>query len=154
MYFSSPSTNQLLIAPQLRMRSHGLFYHPCKGHHHHPLFLWFFSSLFWDCLWALGTRDDKITHLGLINSVILCPLRVSALASALDTKRLFWRGMRAALIYVYKDGYLEGSLILCQFSKIIALAVGSLLGSRTSPATGFWPGTRVPGIRSFLWNWL
>lgn len=51
--------------------------------------------------------------------------------------------MGAAPIYVYKDECLEGGLILCSFSKTLALAVGSGLGPRAPPVTGSCPDFRV-----------
>ena len=46
--------------------------------------------------------------------------------------------MRAntALIDEHKDKYLEGSLILCQFNKVII--VGFPFGSLSSPGISFW----------------
>lgn len=84
-----------------------------------------------------------MSHLWMSTSqtLILCRLTkcewVSVVTSVLNTKRLLWWGLRAALTYGCRDKNLEGSLRLPSLSRIIA--VGSRLGPVNSSTMGYLP---------------
>ena len=54
-------------------------------------------------------------------------------SESLYQMKLPLQGMRAVLVFALKDKYLEGTLILCDFIKVIV--VGLLLGMVTSSPT-------------------
>lgn len=55
-------------------------------------------------------------------------------------KKLCWRGRKAVLIYGYKGKYLEGSLILHSFDKMIVAQDGSELRAYELLSHGSWAG--------------
>lgn len=69
-------------------------------------------------------------------------LRVSAVTTACDLKKLLWTRLQAAVVYGYKHKY----LITCSFSKI------TILGLPMTALVGFWPSLQCPAMNCVLWE--
>lgn len=107
-----------------------------------PLLSHSLGSIFCNALWALGAGVGDIDapcvaeYSAGTDSLHFGRLRVSALVTFYGTKKLLWRGLRAALIYAHRSVNLEGSLTL---SFWIMVVIGSPLRPASSPVVSCRP---------------
>lgn len=87
-----------------------------------PLTLKIFWPLFNNIHWALSVHIniDVLFKVKLFTVTFSLHFKLLWISTVVQCKNLIWYELRATVMYVYKDQYLQSSFILLSYSKIIA----------------------------------